>query len=122
MARRDGKDRGLFERPPGSGTWWIRYNDSQGNEHREKVGPKGLARQVYAKRKTEIREGRYFPKKMLRRINIRLTELIDEYLVEAKVNHRSYASTQSHARQWTEVFGDVAIQDLTAADIEKWKR
>ena len=61
MARRGGKDRGLFERPADSGVWWIHYHDTDGRKHREKVGPKGLARKLYAKRKTEVREARYFP-------------------------------------------------------------
>src|SRR5262245_29788677 len=32
------KVRGVFERPKGSGTWWIRYADEFGVIHREKVG------------------------------------------------------------------------------------
>ena len=60
MARQGSRDRGLFERPNGSGIWWIRYHDGDGHEHREKIGAKGLARRVYEKRKTEIRDGRYF--------------------------------------------------------------
>ena len=37
MAREGGKDRGLFERPAGSGVWWIRYHDALGRERREKA-------------------------------------------------------------------------------------
>jgi hypothetical protein len=54
MAREGRKDRGLFERPGGSGIWWIRYADGTGREHRERIGPKALARAVYEKRKTEV--------------------------------------------------------------------
>lgn len=43
MARPKGEDRGLEERPKGSGVWYIRYHDHLGKEHREKVGPKALA-------------------------------------------------------------------------------
>src|SRR5262249_24085499 len=53
---------GIFERPKGSGVWWVRYHDERGREHREKVGPKKLAGDVYKKRKTEVRERRFFPK------------------------------------------------------------
>jgi hypothetical protein len=28
-------DRGIFERPKGSGVWWIRWKDALGYEHRE---------------------------------------------------------------------------------------
>ena len=36
--KRTSKHRGVFERPQGSGVWWIRYNDELGREHREKIG------------------------------------------------------------------------------------
>jgi hypothetical protein len=54
MARQGGKDRGLFERPTGSGIWWIRYHDASGTERRERIGSKGLARKRYMQCKTEI--------------------------------------------------------------------
>ena len=120
MARSNGKDRGLFERPAGSGTWWIRYHDALGNEHREKVGPKSLARQAYAKRKTQIREGQFFPQTVRHR-TILLSTLIQSYLQEAETNHRSFRSDLNHANYWTTIFGDVPIEELTPADLEKWK-
>ena len=61
MARKNSKDRGLFEQTSGSGVWWICYFDAFGRRHREKAGSKGFARRLYEKRKTEIREARYFP-------------------------------------------------------------
>src|SRR5437773_7348779 len=61
------RTRGVFERPKGSGIWWVRYRDKHGRLHREKVGPKGLARRVYQKRRTEIAEGRFFPETIKRR-------------------------------------------------------
>ena len=35
------KARGLFERPAGSGCWWINYY-VDGKQHREKVGRPGM--------------------------------------------------------------------------------
>jgi integrase len=64
------RDRGIFERPKDSGIWWIRYADQFGKLHREKVGPKSLARAAYRKRKTEIREGKFFPETIRRRREI----------------------------------------------------
>jgi len=48
-AKANGKrqPRGVFERPAGSGIWWVRYTDENGHLHREKVGPKALALKVY---------------------------------------------------------------------------
>jgi hypothetical protein len=36
MMRKKKNPRGLFERPPGSGVWWINYY-VKGKQHREKV-------------------------------------------------------------------------------------
>ena len=36
--RSNGKVRGIFERPKGSGVWWARYCDQYGRLHRERVG------------------------------------------------------------------------------------
>ena len=38
MARTAKKQRGIFERPKGSGVWWICYFDQFGMKHRDKVG------------------------------------------------------------------------------------
>ena len=40
------KERGLFERVPGSGIWWIRY-EIAGIERREKVGRRGDVIKLY---------------------------------------------------------------------------
>src|ERR1017187_611788 len=121
MPRSQSKDRGLFERPAASGTWWIRYHDNLGKEHREKVGPKSLARQAYAKRKTQIREGQFFPETLLRRKTILLRDFIQDYLKEAQVNHRAYRNDVCHAKFWVKTFGDLALEELTPNDLEKWK-
>jgi hypothetical protein len=61
------RPRGVFERPSGSNVWWVRYVDEHGCLHREKVGPKGLAKKVYQKRKTEVAERRFFPDRIRQR-------------------------------------------------------
>ncbi len=37
-ARAGKPDRGIFEKVPGSGEWWIRYVDASGRYRREKAG------------------------------------------------------------------------------------
>jgi len=43
--------RGVWEKVLGSGVWWIRYRDNDGKLHREKVGRKSAAADLYHKRK-----------------------------------------------------------------------
>src|SRR5512137_3003824 len=62
MSKKEAKKiRGVFERPKGSGIWWIRYADQFGQIHREKVGMRQTAIHIYQQRKTEVRHGRFIP-------------------------------------------------------------
>jgi integrase len=61
MARKDGRDRGLYEQPKGSGVWWILYYDRDHREHSEKGGNKSEARALLERRKTEVRLGKWLP-------------------------------------------------------------
>src|SRR5262245_53838079 len=111
--------RGIFERPRGSGVWWTRYNDEHGREHREKVGPKGLALKVYQKRKTEIAERRFFPER-LRRRDPRVDEFIDDYLTRVQGTLRSLPDQQRCARIWKAVLGDRTLEQVCPADVQRY--
>jgi hypothetical protein len=54
MKKEAEKVRGLFERPPESGVWWINYYVN-GKQHREKAGRRSDAVALYQKRKEDIR-------------------------------------------------------------------
>lgn len=49
------KVRGVFEKVPGSDSWWICYYDAAGKKRREKVGPRGAAIELVEKRRTQAR-------------------------------------------------------------------
>jgi integrase len=120
MTRGNGKVRGIFERPAGSGVWWVRYCDQYGRLHREKVGPKGLAHEVYRKRKTAIREGKFFPEHLKRR-SILFDEAAKDWLSYAKVNKRSYGLDMTRTRRLLQAFGGKPIEVLTPQDVERFK-
>ena len=52
------KQRGIYEREPGSGVWWIVYFDQFGKRRREKAGSKSIAIKLYGKRKQQVLEGK----------------------------------------------------------------
>jgi hypothetical protein len=43
----DKRPRGCFERPVGSGIWWVRFRDKRGKLYRKRIGPKSLAKDAY---------------------------------------------------------------------------
>jgi len=60
------KERGVFEKDPGSGIWWIRYYIN-GRERREKVGRRSNAIKLYKIRKTDALRGVKLPTNMKHR-------------------------------------------------------
>ena len=61
MARKHGKDRGIVEKPTGSGIWWCRLY-REGKEHWYRCQNRSQAKTLYGKLKAQIREDAYFPK------------------------------------------------------------
>src|SRR5262245_33967661 len=119
MARKGGKDRGLFERPKGSGIWWVRYFDGDGKERRERVGPKALARKRYMQRKTEIAEGRYFPD--THRRAALLDDLVADYRGATERKGKAIMRTDIGYRRLHERFGGRRAESITPAEVEEWQ-
>ena len=69
MARTGGKDRGIVEKPEGSGVWWVRLYVN-GREKWFRTDSKSQAKALYARVKVEEREKRYFPEKFDKKSNI----------------------------------------------------
>lgn len=119
MARKSGEDRGLFERPAGSGVWWVRYSDAEGREHREKVGSKGAARRVYERRKGEIRLDRFEPDRVAKKKPVLVEDLIRTHMELAQ--NKSWRDDQRNAKRWGEFFSGRAADSVTALEVERWK-
>jgi integrase len=60
------KVRGVYERDPGSGLWWIRFAED-GKVRREKVGRRSDAIALYQKRKADVRAGFKLPSTLRQR-------------------------------------------------------
>jgi integrase len=108
--------RGVFERPPGSGTWWINYY-VEGVQHREKVGSYRAAVDAYYARKVAIREGRFSPPRPEN--GVTFGELIDLSFADRKtrIAARYYIENQRDIRRWREWFGKWPAAKVTAAVI-----
>ena len=113
---------GLFEKVQGSGEWWIRYSDQYGHIHREKVGPRKLAKEAYEKRKTDIREGKFFPEKLRQRRDMLFKDMSKLYLEEhSRVNKRSYDGDRHVMNRLNQAFGEKALSEITTEDVERFK-
>lgn len=114
------KHRGVIEKAVGSGVWWIQYFDQHGKRHREKVGPMRLAIAAYQKRKTEIREGRFFPEKLKRR-DVSFAEIAKDALEYSRANKGpdSHKADRWHMDTLLEWFGDRLAAEVTPQEIDR---
>jgi site-specific recombinase XerD len=109
--------KGVFEKVPGSGVWWIRYIDAEGKLRREKACSKSAAIQLVRNRKTEAWEGKKLPK--LRTRVVRFAELADDYLEYAQANNQGAAVDKYRIATLRAAFGD-QVATIAIADLRKW--
>ncbi len=117
--RKRNAPRGVFERPTGSGVWWVCYFDEKGKRHREKVGPKGLATKVYQKRKNEVQERRFFPERIRRR-EIPLAAVIDDYLKREEGRLRWMDHYSRYGKLWKAAFSGKTLREIVPGDVERY--
>jgi hypothetical protein len=122
MARSgEAKHRGVFERPRGSGNWWVRYADEHGHIHRERAGPKSLAIRLYTRRRAEVQERRFFPERCRRR-DVLLADFIRDYLARVQGTLRSYADLERHGRVWQVALGDRPLRQKVTERLAEYRQ
>jgi integrase len=111
--------KGIFEKIPGSGIWWIRYADKTSKIRREKAGTKGAAIKLYAKRKTEVLQGRKLPE-TLRTKAVTFSDLAKDALEYSEANKISHRDDSSRMKPLQEAFGSRAADSITPQEIERY--
>ena len=115
------KVKGVYERIPKSGVWWIRYVDHRGKEHREKVGRRSDAITLYNKRKTEALQHKKLPE------NFRVKGITFATLCKDALEHSAAVNTAKSKHELElkinallPVFGHMRAEDITKQDIIRW--
>lgn len=111
--------KGVFEKVPGLGQWWIRYADAGGRIRREKVGNKGAAIKLYQKRKTEILQGKKLPEQF-RAKAVTFSELADDAIEWGKAHKRTWHDDEIRLRPLRDAFGSRSAESIMPQDIERW--
>ena len=111
------KQRGVFEKEPGSGIWWICYYDQFGNKRREKAGAKCTAITLYRKRKQQVLEGKKLPEKF-RQPLVTFGQVAEDALAYSKRNKRSYRTDVPRFARLNRWFGGRVADELTPKEIE----
>jgi site-specific recombinase XerD len=112
--------RGIFEKPVGSGIWWIRYTDGAGQYKREKVGRHSDAVSLYQKRKTDARMGI----KMLDNIRnkgVTFQALADAILVHVEQHgYKDQRNVKSRLEKLCKEFGPMEAEKILPEHITDW--
>jgi integrase len=111
------KVRGVFEKVPGSGVWWIRYSDAQGRYRREKAGTKTASRELYTKRKQEALEGRKLPEKLRSRA-VSFAEIADDAITYIKGRYARPADDVARVEVLKDWFTGRAAECITPQEVE----
>jgi site-specific recombinase XerD len=112
--------RGVFEKVPGSDVWWIRFIDARGRFRREKAGTKGMAIDLYRKRKMEALQGKKLPER-LRRATVAFAEIARDALAYSKI-HKASTSYRCDSGRMEVLLGwfrEYPAESITAQDIER---
>ena len=103
--------------------FWIDFTYN-GKRYREAVAPdEDLALDVLAKRKVDIREGKFFPEKEKVPDPVRFHDFAKEYLKWSIANKKPSAKNRelSQMRILDRDFGEKCLHEITRFDIESWK-
>ena len=74
---------------------------------------------VYHKRKTEVQERRFFPERLKRR-DILVASMIDDYLARVKGRIRSYVNWERYGNAWKEALAGKTLRAVTPGDVERY--
>jgi site-specific recombinase XerD len=108
--------RGVWEKVPDSGIWWIHYVDAEGKRRREKVGRKTDAIKLYHQRKADAAAGKKL-NKPLRQRERTFQELADNALEYARKNKANPADDEQKIRLLTGEFGSRPASSLTQQEL-----
>jgi integrase len=111
--------RGIFEKAPASGIWWICYFDADGRKHREKAGRKSDAISLYQKRKMEALQGKKLPER-LRAPKVTFEELAKDALEYSKAHKLSYPDDKVRMAKIKEWIGQRPAESVSPQEIEHW--
>jgi integrase len=110
--------RGIFERPEGSGVWWINYY-AGGKRHREKAGRKSDALALYQKRKADARRGVKLPELVPGKATT-FAQLSAMAVDHAKARLKSAGDYVGKARILQEPFGNRPVAEITPLEIDQF--
>lgn len=111
------RHRGIYEKTPGSGVYWIRYAGPAGRIRREKAGTLRVAIKLVQKRRVEVLERKKLPE--LHRRGVTFGELAADTLRYSKDHKRDYINTKVRISKLLGWWKDRPADSLGPEEIEE---
>jgi integrase len=112
--------RGIYERKPGSGVWWIRWTGSNGKLHREKAGRRSDAKTLIDKRRTETLQQKKLPEQFRRKVTF--DSLCDDALEHSSATNNGKVTHDLELKiiKLRPIFGPAEAATISKQDIVRW--
>lgn len=119
MARKGGKDKGLFPWPGLKNVWGIRWVEN-GRDRKRKIGNKEQAKEALVQVRAQLlRSDGLLPPE--RRKTLCLEEVIQSHLRVIKGTSRDWQHQEYFGRLWSEEFPSTPLSRVTPQDLEEWR-
>jgi integrase len=117
----DDKTRGVYEKVPGSGEWWIRWQDERKIIRRKKIGKKSHAKAAVEQMRARVRLGDLVPELVAdKRQRVTLAAALDHVLRTSKNTPRVKQYEAYYAERWAKEFPNKLLDEIQPSDIERW--
>lgn len=112
--------RGVFEKPKGSGVFWINYYDADGVRHREKIGRESIAEDAYHQRRQQVREGKFVAPRTAS-YGPTFRELANSRMQykKTRIRPKSYYADQIRLEPLLDLYGNLPAASITAVTISQ---
>jgi len=116
------KTKGIVERVPGSGVWWIRWTDHEGKRHKEKAGRRSDATALLAKRQHEKLLRRKLPERLQGGATLTFGQLAKDALAHSTEENgdRTTKELALKLAVFSETFDNRPAEGISKHDIQSW--
>lgn len=115
--------RGIYERVPHSGRWWIRYTDANGKRLRRSIGTRPQAVRAYQAAKRQARAARIVLARDTPQVihNPELLSSMCTVLLQHTKSVKSWREYERSAYVWKTEFPNFKLSDITPQWLERWR-
>jgi integrase len=103
------------------GDWWISWKCRHGHRHREKIGPKSLAKEEYGRRRTQVRREGFCLSAPRPERPVPFDDIVADYIHYERAHNRHPQNDCFRIGYWRDRWKTRSVADITRQDVEAAK-